>query len=118
MNIYELLSQLGFPVYRQGSMTEDEEYPATFLTFWNFETPEDKHHDNQATRAVWGYWVYCYSDDYPTMINTLEAARQLLMKAGWISTDGRGQDVRSDVDTHTGRMITVHYVERYKKERK
>ena len=29
------LENLGFPIIRQGSLAEDDEYPQSFFTFWN-----------------------------------------------------------------------------------
>lgn len=110
--LINLLETFGFPVYLQGSLNDNEEYDSSFFTFWNFETPEDDHYDNNACRAVWGFWVYFYSDD-PSIVDTkLDEAKKLLKSNGWI-INGKGEDVASDVSTHTGRMITVYRVENY-----
>lgn len=110
--LFNLLNTFGFPVYRQGSMSSEEDYPSSFFTFWNFETPEDKHYDNDASRAVWGFWVYLYSNDSDLVDSKLEEARKLLKSNGWI-IDGKGEDVASDVETHTGRMFTCYKIENY-----
>ena len=34
-NLIELLATFGYPVLRQGSLAENEQYPPTFFTFWN-----------------------------------------------------------------------------------
>lgn len=111
-DIVELLKTLGVPVKRQGSIDKNEEYPKTFFTYWNFETPESRFLDNMPTKAVWGYWVYCYSSDIDQTYEMLEKARKLLIKNGFIP-EGKGQDVGSDFETHTGRMFTVYFIERY-----
>lgn len=110
--LIELLETFGFPVFRQGSLNDDDEYPPSFFTFWNFETPEDSHYDNQSVRAVWGFWVYMYSDDPAIVDDKLIEAAKLLKKNGWI-IDGKGEDVASDEPTHTGRMITCRFIENY-----
>lgn len=112
IELINLLETFKFPVFLQGSMTESDDYPPSFFTFWNFETPEDKHYDNAASRAVWGFWVYFYSDDPLLVDSQLETARKLLKEHGWI-IDGKGEDVASDVETHTGRMITCRKIENY-----
>lgn len=76
--LINVLNTFGFPVYRQGSMSSEEDYPSSFFTFWNFETPEDKHYNNNASRAVWGFWVYLYSNDPELVDSKLEEARKLL----------------------------------------
>lgn len=112
VELIKLLETFGFPVFLQGSMNDDEDYPDSFFTFWNFETPEDSHYDNEAVRAVWGIWVYFYSNDPASIDTKLEEARKLLKENGWI-IDGKGEDVNSDVKTHTGRMITCYKIENY-----
>ena len=110
MKIIDLLKTLGFPVIRQGSLPEGEQYPDSFFTYWNFDTTEERHLDNQATRIVLGYWVYFYSTDIDLTYSELERARKLLKANGFIC-DERGQDVASDTPSHTGRMITVYLIE-------
>lgn len=110
--LISILETFGFPVFLQGSLNDDEKYPPSFFTFWNFETPEDNHYDNDAIRAVWGFWVYLYSDD-PSIVNSkLDEAGKLLKANGW-TIEGRGEDVVSDEPTHTGRMITCRFIENY-----
>lgn len=110
--LIRLLETFGYPVFLQGSLNDDEPYPSDFFTFWNFETPEDSHYDNTAVRAVWGFWVYFYSDD-PEKVNTVpQKAAKLLKENGWILS-GRPIDAASDEKSHTGAMITCNYIETY-----
>ncbi len=111
----ELISTLetfGFPVFLQGSLSDSDEYPSSFFTFWNFETPEDSHYDNAPVRAIWGFWVYLYSDDPAIVDAKLIEAKEKLQAAGW-TVEGKGQDVASDEPTHTGRMLTCWRIENY-----
>ncbi len=114
-DIVELLETLGFPVYRQGSLNPEKEFPSAFFTYWNFETPESGFYDNEPTSALWGYWVYCYSDDADTTYSLLEKARKLLKENDFI-LDGKGEDAPSGAETHTGRMFTAYFIEKYRKE--
>ena len=34
--LIEILETMGYSAYLQGSMSEDDEYPESFFTFWNF----------------------------------------------------------------------------------
>ena len=45
-NLIEILSSFGYPVYRQGSMSDDAVYPPTFITFWNFDSPDHSYYDD------------------------------------------------------------------------
>ena len=105
-----LLDTFGFPVKLQGSLGKDEQYPDSFFTFWNTDTPEDHHYDNAPTVYEWYFTIYFYSTD-PIAVNTqLLEARALLKENGWI-TLGKGYDVPSDEPTHTGRGMDIIFIE-------
>jgi hypothetical protein len=108
-----LLETLGYPVFLQGSLNSTEDYPASFFTIWNFETPETAFYDNDAGRAVWGFWIYFYSIDPALVDQQPEAARQLMKKSGWI-LEGKANDISVDVPTHTGAFFTAYKFENYK----
>lgn len=110
--LISILETFGFPVFLQGSLNDDEEYPPSFFTFWNFETPERAHYDNRPHRAEWGFWIYFYSNDPSAVDTTLAEAIKLLQEQGFV-TDGKGEDVASDEITHTGRMVTCIITENY-----
>lgn len=109
-NLIDLLESLGFPAFRQGSLLEDEAYPPTFFTFWNFDTPRDMFYDNRASAKMWGFWVFLYSDDPETLENVMDAATKLLRNNGFI-VDGDAIDADSGRPTHSGSMITVYYMQ-------
>lgn len=109
-NLIEILESFGYPVYRQGSMSNDEAYPETFITFWNFDSPDHSFYNNSDYGAEYGYNVYVYSSDPELTYSELAAVRSALKEAGWI-VRGRGFDVQSDEETHTGRGLEVYYME-------
>ena len=107
-----LLETLGYPVFLQGSLNSADDYPDSFFTFWNFETPESAYYDNDAGRAVWGFWVYFYSTDAELVESVPETARQLLKQNNWI-LQGKAHDITVDKPSHTGAFITVYKFEQY-----
>lgn len=109
-NLIDVLESRGFPVFLQGSLSPEEKYPETFFTFWNFETPEGAFYDNDAHSAYWGFWVFLYSEDPEIVERETETIRKLLKENGFI-LQGRGEDVDSGRETHTGRMLTLYYME-------
>lgn len=111
-DLIALLQTLGYPVFLQGSMNANEAYPDSFFTFWNFETPEAAFYDNDADRAVWGFWIYFYSVN-PLLVETEpEKARKLLKQNEYI-LDGKANDIAVDRPTHTGAFFTVYKFENY-----
>lgn len=113
--LIELLETFNFPVFLQGSLNPNEQYPDSFFTFWNFDTPEASFYDNNAGRAVWGFWIYFYSTD-PEKVETMpENARKLLKSNDWI-LQGKANDISVDRPTHTGAFFTAYKFENYESE--
>lgn len=105
-----LLESFGYPVFLQGSLGKDEPYPESFFTFWNNDTSDGDHYDNDAISFIWGFDVNFYSTD-PTLVNTImSSVRSLLKQNGWIIS-GKGYDLPTDEPTHTGRGLPVLYLE-------
>lgn len=110
--IIQLLETFEYPVFLQGTLNDNEEYPPSFFTFWNFETPEGEFYDNKAHRADWGFWIYFYSNNPALVESVTKQAEDLLKENGW-TLQGRSIDVVSDVKTHTGKMLTCNKSEKY-----
>lgn len=108
--LIELLSKYGFPIYRQGSMSDDDKYPESFFTFWNPETADHAHYDNREYGVEWNYNVFFYSTAPELVYSTIESAISDLKSAGWILT-GRGYDVNSDEESHTGRGVDITFLD-------
>lgn len=105
--LIEILETFGFPVFLQGSLG-DSKYPKSFFTFWNNETPDGNHYDNDAASWSWNFDVNFYSDN-PVLVNTvLLSARAKLRENGFVIR-GKGYDLMSDEPTHTGRGINALY---------
>lgn len=105
-----LLESLNYPVYRQGSFTEGQPYPKSFFTFWNNDSPDHAHYDNDTYATDWQFSIYFYSEDPETTYKTIDDARILLKQNGFI-VPSKGFDVTSDEPTHTGRGVQVFYIE-------
>lgn len=109
-SLIETLSSLGYPVFRQGSLTENTPYPDTFFTFWNPESPDHAYYDNTDYGTNWAFDVYVYSNNRELTYSVLASARTLLKQNGWI-VPSKGYDVISDESTHTGRGFEIYYLE-------
>lgn len=108
--LIKILITFGYPVFRQGSLTEDTAYPDNFFTFWNTESPDHAHYDNTEYGTAWSFDVNFYSNDPLKTYTVLSDARIALKRNGWI-VPGKGYDVRSDEPTHTGRGLEAYYLE-------
>lgn len=104
------LEKFGYPVFRQGSLSEDEKYPDYFFTFWNNGSFDESHYDNDAVSFVWDFDVNFYSIDPALTYSKLLKAKQALKNEHFIIS-GKGYDVPSDEVTHTGRGINVLFLE-------
>ena len=105
-----ILSTFGYPVRRQGSLSDEEAYPDDFFTYWNDDSEDHAHYDNSEYGTSWNFRVYFYSIDPDRTYSKLLEAKAALKKAGWI-VSGKGYDVMSDEPTHTGRAIDAQYLE-------
>lgn len=108
--LIQILESLGVDVIRQGSLPEDAQYPERFFTFWNVESPDHAHYDNEDYGTEWMYNVNFYSVEPLETYSMLVSARNLLKMNGWI-VDGKGHDVASDEPSHTGRGFTATYLQ-------
>lgn len=109
--INTLENAFGYDVILQGSMSDDAKYPDSFFTYFNNETSDTLFFDNNETVVIWDFDLNIYSND-PAIVNSaLVTAKQVLKEQGFI-IDGVGHDVLSDEPSHTGRGITVLYVEK------
>ena len=108
--LIDTLSNLGYPVIRQGSMSDDTSYPDHFFTFWNNDSSDHSHYDNAEYGIVWDFDVNFYSINPSKTYSVLREARAALKKAGWIIS-GEGYDVASDEPTHTGRGMNATYLQ-------
>ena len=104
---------LGYEIFQQGSMLDDDDYPDKFFTFWNPETDSLGIYDTGTVSDEWVFELNFYSNNPSEVQTILDSAVTALHNLGsthdynFISY-GRGHDVFSDEKTHTGRGITLY----------
>lgn len=108
--LIELLETFGYPVYRQGSLSNDATYPDSFFTFWNNQSPDHAFYDNTEYGTEWDFDVNFYSIDPDLTYSKLLEAKTLLKQNGWV-VPGKGHDVMSDEPSHSGRGISALFLE-------
>lgn len=107
-----IFETMGMEYSRQGSYSSPEEYPSSFFTFWNTDTPEGSYYDNKAHRAEWVWLVYFYTCDPSLIYSKMDEFIRLAKEAGFV-VDGRGEDTKSDRPDYYGRVVMVRFVEIY-----
>lgn len=108
-NLIEILSAFGYPVRRQGSLTQDA-YPDTFFTFWSNDETGQSYYNNGVASIVYSYSVYTYSTDTEFAYTLQRNAVKALEQNGWTISD-RGYDVQSDDIDHIGRGFDILYLD-------
>lgn len=109
--LIEILESFGYPVFLQGTLSKDEAYPESFFTFWNNDSYDGTHYDNDAINYIWDFDVNFYSTD-PALVNSKLIETKTKLKQQGFIVSGKGYDVASDEPTHTGRGINVLKIER------
>lgn len=104
--LIQTLEKFSLPVRRQGSMEEDETYPASFFTFFSSESMEREHYNNENYAETTKFDVNFYSNNPTEVYEKLREAKKDLKNVGFTVIDS-GHDVISDITTHTGRGIEV-----------
>lgn len=109
--LIDTLASFNYPIYLQGTLSDEDSVPPSFFTFFNNSTMDDAFYDNTETETIWDFDLNIYSSD-PTVVNSaLLEAKPLLKAAGFI-VDGKGFDVLSNNPVYTGRGINVLYIEK------
>lgn len=95
----------------QGTLNADTPYPDSFVTIWTDYTADNSHFDNAVASVDWHFTVVLYSND-PDFLAT--KAKELLetLRADGFIPQGKGQDIPSDEQTHTGWAMEFICVEK------
>ena len=97
-------------VFLQGTRNPSDPYPPELLTFWTNFTDDESHYDNDVHSVAWHFSVMYYSNS-PRLVNTKPLEIAAALKAAGFVQQGKGMDVYSDVETHTGLAMEFTYSE-------
>lgn len=109
--LISILEAFGYPVFLQGTWSEDKEYPDSFITFFTDNTTNGADYDNDTAVTVWDFTVIFYSDNPALVSSVPDKIKENLKQAGFIP-QGKGSDILSDVPTHTGWVQNYYFLER------
>ena len=108
--LIDILESFKYPVFRQGSLSDSDPYPETFITFWCNASPDHSHYDDHEYGTAWDFGVYVYSAIPNTCYTLTAEIRTALKAAGWI-VPSQGFDVTSDEASHIGRGLDCYYLD-------
>lgn len=109
--LFALFDEIGLPYFRQGSLS-DEDYPPSFFTFWNIDTPHDSFYDNKATRTIPFFQIGWYTNDASKIYSQLDEGGEFYLKAkekGFVFAGG-AQDADADKDNYFGRVCNIRII--------
>jgi hypothetical protein len=87
--VYTALATLGYEVREQGTFSDDDVLPATFITYTLISKGDIRHSDNEPTSNVSRVQVALYSTD-PAIKQAADATLFVPMKAaGFLRAGGR-----------------------------
>lgn len=103
-------------VFRQGSLSEKDTYPELFITFWENNSSDGNHYDNNIANGYkYDFDLNVYGSDVEKVYKTMKDAIDLLKDNGFL-VNGQGFDIGSDEPNYIGRHVEVVYYD-YEKER-
>lgn len=105
-----ILDETGVEYGRQGSYSEDGEYPEKFFTFWNYDTEKIEHYDNSPWATIWRWEVCFYTRSPSELYSGLDDLIAKARAEGFIIEDS-GFDVPSGRADMFGRKTILKYVE-------
>lgn len=107
--LIELVSSLGFPVFRQGSLSDDDDYPDTFFTFWNNSENCHSSYDNSTSLKIYEYDLNIYSNDADVAYSKIKEVSDLLHQNNFI-VSSLGFDLPSDEPDYIGRGLNISFL--------
>jgi hypothetical protein len=109
--LFDLFNEIGLPYFLQGSLS-DEEYPASFFTYWNIDTPNDSFYDNAESRYITYMQIGWYTNDARKLYLQLDEDGEFYKKAkqkGFVFV-GRAKGANADKKTYNGRVLYLKII--------
>lgn len=106
--LFDLFDEIGLPYFRQGSLS-DEDYPPSFFTFWNIDTPNDSFYDNTEHRFIEYVQVGFYTNDATAIYSGMDNFIAKAKEKGFV-LDGRPKDANADKPDYFGRVCYIRII--------
>lgn len=106
--LFDLFEEIGLPYFRQGSLS-DKEYPNSFFTFWNIDTPFIKFRDNNSKNYVEYIQVGFYTNNANLIYSQMDDFINRAKQKGFI-LEGKAKDTDADQDNYFGRLVYLRII--------
>ena len=110
IELFEIFEKLGLPYFKQGTLSDDN-FPSSFFTFDNFDTPNISFYDNDEKRYIEKINIYFYTNDPNLIYSKMNEFIDEAKKKGFI-VEGRGKDAPSGKENYYGRYLTINIIHR------
>ena len=111
--LFDLFEEIKLPYFRQGSLA-DKDYPPSFFTFWNVDSPPTKHRDNNLTQYNDYVQVGFYTNDATKIYSQLDVGGEFYQKIKEKNKDFKlavlPQDADADEDNYFGRVCYIRII--------
>lgn len=97
-------------VFLHGSIASNVAYPDSFITFYVSRTSDNSFYNDEVHSVDWTFLVYYYTSD-PSNMSTVPTTILTTLKNNGFIPQGKGYDIISDVETHTGWVQEFIYTE-------
>lgn len=108
--LFEILQTFGAPIYLQGTLAENADYPGEFITYITTDSETAAAYDNDEAATAWAFQIAYYSND-PAKVDSAQKKIRATLKAAGFIPQGRGYDLPSDRADFTGWVCDYYYLE-------
>lgn len=106
--LFALLNEIGLPYFRQGSLSDPGDYPPSFFTYWNIDTPSLRFRDNNEKEYAEIISICFYTNDPALVYTQMNDFISRAKDAGFIT--GRANDTSADRSDYYGRFVRIQKI--------
>ena len=109
--LFSIFEDMGYGdlYFRQGSLSNEDDYPASFFTYWNINSPQMSFYDNKARRYVELIQVCFYANNSDVVYSEMDKFVENAIAAGFVP-QGMPHDTPSGKSSHSGRLIVIQNI--------
>lgn len=109
--LFNLFEEMGYKdlYFRQGSLA-NKDYPNSFFTYWNFDTPDLRNRDNKVKTYSEDVMVYFYTNDRKLIYSEMDLFINNVKKKKGFTVMSKPYDCPTDRNDYFGRLVRIKIV--------